>query len=167
MSMIPNAQQLGPPPRRVRLTHKGWIMRLAPWVISLVFLVLFLIFLLIGRRRDDAFLSGKPWLVMIAALIAVELVLLVALAEFAIRRETRWARDWTASDVLWEGGQPYGLVDQHGRPLASSPPIESLSPADAQLPKCTVLYQPNSPLRLRRPEQFRFVEIIPAEVSKA
>ncbi len=167
MSMMPNAQQLGPPPRRVRLTQKGWILRLAPWVIFLVFLVLFLFFLLIGRRRDEAFLSGKPWLVMIAALMALELVLLVALGEFAIRRETRWARDWTASDVLWQGGQPYGLVDEHGRPLASSPPIESLSPPDTQPPKCTVLYQPNNPVRLRRPEQFRFVEIIPAEGGKA
>ncbi len=118
MSMRPNAQQLGPPPRRVRLTQKGLILRLAPWVIFLVFLVLFLVFLLIGRRRDEAFLSGKPWLVMTAALMALELVLLVALGEFAIRRETRWARDWTASDVLWQGGQPYGLVDEHGRPLA-------------------------------------------------
>src|SRR5687768_15193665 len=100
MPTMPIAQELGPPPRRVRLTRLGKFFRTAPWVFLLLLLVTVLV-LVFFKRGQGKPVEWSPVVIFVLAAMGVYVAALFGLSELAIAVEARRARTLAAADVVW------------------------------------------------------------------
>jgi hypothetical protein len=156
MTRALTAKQIPPPPRKVRLTPAGLLVRSVFLGIMLVLPgILALIAFLPARSAES-----RTFFLRLAAILFVITAIDVAFVEWYIARERRRLREWAVADVVMWEGRCHGLMDLNGRSIQGSPPINSEALATGQ--QRTVLYDPhNSTLLLdvHRPLQVARIEI--------
>jgi hypothetical protein len=137
MSVETVATKYQAPPRKVRLTWLGVLIR----TVFLFILILFVAAFLAAAMMDGA----RSWVIPAAFVLVVVLGDYVVL-EWYLHRERRRLRDWAMIDVVMWGQQCYGLLDHQGEPLSFSPPITPDVLAKGK--KKAVLYDPKNCTRL-------------------
>jgi len=150
------AKDIPPPPRKVRLTPAGLLVRIVFLGIALILPGLLLMMAFISDRSAES----RALFLRIAVILFVVTAIDVAFVEWYIRRERRRLREWAVADVVMWGGQCYGLIDENGKPMASSPQITPQILAEG-LQK-TVLYNPRNctlVLDVQRPLQIAVIDV--------
>jgi len=138
MTRVLTGKQIPPPPRKVRLTPAGLLVRVVFLGIMLVLPgILALIAFLPARSAES-----RTFFLRLAVILFAITAMDVAFVEWYIARERRRLREWAVADVVMWESKCHGLVDHNGRPIQGSPPITPEALASGQ--QRTVLYDPRN-----------------------
>ncbi|HEV8379102.1 MAG TPA: hypothetical protein VGP99_09645 [Tepidisphaeraceae bacterium] len=104
--------------------------------------------------------ESRMFFLRMAVIVFVVTAVDAAFVEWFIRRERRRLRQWAVADVAMWDGQCFGLLDENGQPLSSSPPLSPEALAKGR-PR-TVLYDPRNctlVMDVQRPLQLAVIDV--------